>query len=35
LVRRYRALERATALAVDRNLKSLMRDVSRAKRAAK
>ena len=30
LVRRYRALERATALAVERNLKSLMRDVSSA-----
>jgi len=35
LVRRYRALERATALAVERNLKSLMRDVSRGKRSAK
>jgi len=35
LVRRYRALERATALAVDRNLKSLMRDVARGKRHAR
>ncbi len=35
LVRRYRALERATALAVDRNLKSLMRDVARGKRPAR
>jgi molybdate transport system regulatory protein len=35
LVRRYRALERATALAVDRKLKSLMRDVTRSKRSAR
>ena len=35
LVRRYRALERATALAVDRKLNSLMRDVSRGKRSTR
>ena len=35
LVRRYRSLERATAVAVDRNLKSLLRDVSSGKRAAR
>jgi len=35
LVRRYRALERATALAVDRKLNALMRDVSRGKRSAR
>ena len=35
LVRRYRALERQTCRAVDQNLKSLLRDVSRSKRPAK
>jgi len=35
LVRRYRALERATALAVDRKLNALMRDVSRGKRSTR
>ena len=35
LVRRYRALERQTCRAVDRNLNALLRDVSRGKRPAK
>jgi molybdate transport system regulatory protein len=35
LVRRYRALERQTGLAVSRNLKSLLRTISPVRRAAK
>jgi molybdate transport system regulatory protein len=35
LVRRYRALERQTGLAVSRNLKSLLRTISPRHRAAK
>jgi len=35
LVRRYRALERQTGLAVARNLKSLLRTISPGRRAAK